>query len=231
MLKRVISAVIICMGSLLILAAVALVGYNMWDDSRAETEMNDVLSQLHEVMKQPGLLQEGGPADTDDPVTDPGVSSDPDNTLPLPPLVSAPQNVPDYVLHPEMEMPAVEIDGNRYIGTITLPVLGLEFPVMEEWSLPKLKKAPCRYSGTAYMGNMIICAHNYRSHFGKISNLRAGDIIIFTDVDGNVFTYEVKCLETLATVEELQDGEWDLTLFTCTLAGNTRVTVRCVSVD
>ena len=28
-------------------------------------------------------------------------------------------------------------------------------------------------------------------------------------------------------IEDLKAGNWDLTLFTCTLGGRTRVTVRC----
>ena len=52
---------------------------------------------------------------------------------------------------------------------------------------------------------------------------------MFTDVDGNVYNYEVAELETLqpAAVDEMKSGEWDLTLFTCTIGGQTRVTVRC----
>jgi len=32
-------------------------------------------------------------------------------------------------------------------------------------------------------------------------------------------------------VEEMTAGEWDLTLFTCTLGGRSRVTVRCELVE
>ena len=30
------------------------------------------------------------------------------------------------------------------------------------------------------------------------------------------------------SVQEMTDGDWDLTLFTCTVGGKSRVTVRCV---
>ena len=29
-------------------------------------------------------------------------------------------------------------------------------------------------------------------------------------------------------IEEMVTGDWDLTLFTCTLSGQTRFTVRCI---
>ena len=60
-----------------------------------------------------------------------------------------------------MEMPTVEINGQECIGTLEIPSLGLKFPVISEWSDEKLKKAPCRYSGSAYLNNLIIAGHNY----------------------------------------------------------------------
>lgn len=138
--------------------------------------------------------------------------------------------IPDYVLNPNMDMPTVEHDGYKYIGTLTIPVIDLELPVMDSWSYPKLKIAPCRYSGSAYLNNMIIAAHNYTGHFGRLKNLQPGDDVIFTDVDGNVFNYKVAQMETLVptAVEEMISGEWDLTIFTCTVGGSTRVTLRCM---
>ena len=76
---------------------------------------------------------------------------------------------------------------------------------------------------------MIIAAHNYASHFGNLKYLQEGDEVTFTDMDGNVFRYEVALQETLqpTAITEIQQGDWDLTLFTCTYGGQSRVTVRC----
>jgi sortase A len=138
-------------------------------------------------------------------------------------------DVPDYVLNPDMEMPVTYVDGNAYIGTLEIPALDLKLPVMSEWSYPNLQIAPCRYSGSAYKSNMVIAAHNYQTHFGRLRELKVGDAVTFTDADGNEFEYEVGDLEILqpTDVEEMQDSGWDLSLFTCTLDGRTRVTVRC----
>lgn len=134
------------------------------------------------------------------------------------------------------EMDTIEIDGYEYIGTVSIPGFGLELPVMAEWSYPGLKIAPGRYSGSVWTDDLIICGHNYDRHFGNLKNLETGDEITFTDVDGNIFSYQVAEVTTLAPtdVEEMADritDEWDLTLFTCTLGGQARVTVRCVRTD
>lgn len=141
--------------------------------------------------------------------------------------------IPNYMLNPEMEMPTVQIDGVEYIGAIDIPSLELSLPVISQWSYPSLRIAPCRYNGSPYTDDFIIAAHNYTVHFGSINKLRPGDHVIFTDVDGNTFIYEVVELETLAptAVEQMKTGDWDLTLFTCTIGGRSRVTVRCEKVS
>lgn len=134
------------------------------------------------------------------------------------------------------DMPVIEIDGYEYIGLLSIQRFGLTLPVMVEWSYPGLKIAPGRYGGSVWTDDLIICGHNYERHFGQLKNLDPGDSIDFTDVNGNVFSYEVEKTEILepTAVEELADqgeDEWDLTLFTCTLGGQARVTVRCAKIE
>lgn len=139
------------------------------------------------------------------------------------------QSVPDYMLNQEMDMPTVTVDGIEYIGVLTMPTLDRSLPVISEWGNSKLKISPCRYSGSAYLGSLVIAGHNYRSHFGRLGRLSIGDEIIFTDVDGNDFHYQVADMELLedTAVEDMGSGDWELTLFTCTWSGGDRVTVRC----
>ncbi len=127
----------------------------------------------------------------------------------------------------------LEIDDAVYIGVISIPELAIELPVMNEWSYPNLKISPCRYQGSYLENNMIIAAHNYRSHFGRIGELHSGSEIIFTDISGKVRHYEVNNIENIngTDIEAMNFGSaesWDLTLFTCTLSGQSRVTVRAV---
>ncbi len=141
-----------------------------------------------------------------------------------------PPGTPAEMLDPAvLEMREVQIGGNGYIGYLTIPDLGLELPVMSDWSYEKLKTAPCRYAGTVLSEDLVLMAHNYTSHFGKLQNLSIGAKISFTDVDGITTWYEVVAVETLAptSVGDMTDGTYDLTLFTCTYGGKNRVTVRC----
>lgn len=136
--------------------------------------------------------------------------------------------LPEYLLDAQREMPEKTVDGRDYIGVLSIPTLQLELPVMSRWSYPNLKEAPCRYSGSLYQNNLIICAHNYASHFGKLKTLQPGDTLLFTDMDDQVVSFQMVEQETLEPNDEeaMATGDWDLTLFTCTPGGQTRVTVR-----
>ena len=136
---------------------------------------------------------------------------------------------PLYEIYPDMEMPVLTIDGVDYIGILIVPSLGLELPVAGNWSYPNLRRSPCRYKGSAYSNDMIIAGHNYSRHFGGLKNLAIGEEISFRDVDGHIFQYQVDDIETIpgTAVEDMDAGEWDMTLFTCTYGGKSRVTIRC----
>ena len=195
------------LGLLLLLAALGLTAYNLWRDAMASMSVDVVLERLT-----------------------PTLSS---RQSELPPLSSGEALeeafVPDYVLNPEMAMPEENIDGRSYIGVLDIPALGLSFPIISEWSYDALQIAPCRYSGSAYLDNLVIAGHNYRSHFASLPQLQPGDTVTFTDMDGNVFSYAVSSLETLSSyaISDMTSGDWDLTLFTCTVGGQSRLAIRC----
>lgn len=127
------------------------------------------------------------------------------------------------------DMTETEISGYSFIGYLSVPALGLELPVLSEWDYPRLRIAPCRYSGSLKTDDLVIAAHNYSRHFGRLSRLSSGDTVFFMDMDGIQTAYEVKKVEILppTAVEEMSAGDYDLTLFTCTYGGKSRVTVRC----
>nr|WP_325296762.1 sortase [uncultured Dysosmobacter sp.] len=189
-------------GVLLIAAALCLTVRNLRDGQRAGQAARQALEQMAQAEPEPAPE----PAEED----------------PRP-------EIPAYILDPEMEMPAVDIDGTAYIGVLSVPALELALPVASQWSYDALKLAPCRYTGSAYLDDLVIAGHNYRTHFAGLKNLAQGDEVLFTDADGNRFCYQVIRTEQLAgtAVEEMEAGDWDLTLFTCTAGGKARVTVRC----
>lgn len=198
------------LGAVLLASAVALLAYNRWDDWRAGKAADEIQNALKVVMVD--LPTET--AEAEKPYTDETEAEAEEVRV----------------------MNTVEIDGDEYIGILTIPSLALELPIMADWSYPKLKIAPCRFAGSMWTDDLIICGHNYSRHFGNLKYLEQGNTVTFTDVDGNVFNYVVTETDILkpTDVEVLmsqESGEWDLTLVTCTVGGKTRVTVRCILAD
>ena len=191
------------LGLLLIAAALFLSAYNTMDSRKAGATFRQVIAQMCEALPTQTTAETEAPA------------------------------VPEYLLDADREMPVQTINGRDYIGVLTIPSLELELPVLSQWDYPALKVAPCRYSGSLYQDNLIICAHNYASHFGTLKNLRVGDTAIFFFLFENVVSFQLAAQETIQPedLEAMEAGDWDLTLFTCTVGGQTRVTVRFVRED
>ena len=205
-MKQKIGKICMVLGALLILASLGLLAYNKWDAARADKAAQTALGELENTLTK--TIEEKNKAD-------------------------------DVVLQPELDpdqpMTEVELDGWNYIGYLSIPSIGLNLPVMSEWSYAGLKIAPGRYSGSTYADNMVVCAHNYAKHFSPIKWMAEGAEVYFTDMDGMRWSYEVSAVETIQPTqiekmtEKTEDSEnWDLTLFTCTTGGSARCAVRCV---
>ena len=192
-------------GAALVLAALSLFLYNRHEDEKAAQASLELLPQLvAQIVEQSEEVPE---------VT----------TVIIP-------GTPVELLKPEdVIMKEIEIDGYGYIGYLSVPSLNLELPIMGDWDYTRLRIAPCRYSGTVLGEDLVIMAHNYSRHFGRLTELTPGDAVLFTDMDGKITQYQVVAQDVLppTAVEEMTAGECDLTLFTCTYGGQSRVTIWC----
>lgn len=192
--------VIIAVGAVLILSALLLLIYNRCEDVRAGQEAESLLASVEAAISAQEMAAPNKPESTEA------------LSLPLDP-----------------EMPVVTLGGYEYVGYVEIPTLGLKLPVMAEWDYTRLQIAPCRQFGSSRTDNLVIAAHNYDTHFGKLKELSKGDTVIFTDMEGIVSTYCIEKLETLSpdAVDTVLNSGYDLVLYTCTKGGKTRVTVFC----
>ncbi len=204
-----VGSLLIVLGVAALLAAAGLFGYNQWDNARAEKAADTVLTQLEETIETPRTILPGQTA------------------------ASAPAEETDD----ETAMSVTFVDGYDYIGYVSIPSIGLALPVMKQWSYAGLKIAPGRYSGSLYTDDLVIAGHNYARHFSPIKRLAVGTEVLFVDMDGKVWHYEVTANEVLqpTQIEKMttksDSDSWDLTLFTCTTGGRARYALRCTRTD
>lgn len=208
-MKNKLRTAFIATGTVLILSALFLCLYNISESKRAYRQSESTLAELKEAIPEPVTM-----------TTAAVMTAEPDLFTPYETTTTA-----------AAELPTIELDGQLYCGYLTLPVLGIELPVASELSYPALKTSPCRYRGTADGGDLVIAAHNYNSHFGRIRELTDGDELVFTDCKGISTHYTVISTESVdgTDIDSMLGGsitDWQLTLFTCDLSGRTRVTVR-----
>lgn len=197
------------LGAVFLIGALSLFLYNEQEEVRAEQSVVELMPQIREE------IQKNQETTRNDP-TAPAIPDD--------------LEIPMEYLDPSaFEMKEVEINGYGYIGYLSIPRLELDLPIMAGWDDRRLRIAPCRYSGSVRGDDLVLMAHNYSKHFGGLSLLKEGDSVVFTDMDGNATHYQVMGLDVLApnAVEEMTSGTFDLTLFTCTYGGRSRVTVYC----
>lgn len=196
--------IIVSVGAVLILSALLLLLYNRREDAEAGQEAGQVLAEVEAVIAARATAA---------PVLPEAAEA---TAAPSPTALAA-------------DMPVVMLEGYGYVGYLDIPVLALRLPVMADWDYGRLKLAPCRQFGLSRTDDLVIAAHNYRNHFGRLRELREGDEVSFTDMDGVVSRYAVARVDTLspAEVEAVRDSGYDLVLYTCTTGGKTRVTVFC----
>ena len=207
-MRRIFGACCIILGICCLISSLGLIAYNHREEENAQNASKNILQAVQE-----NILDNTREENNSE-------KSDRDESVEIP--VDIPQ-----------EMLTTQVDGYDCIGVLSIPVLELELPVLTDWSYAKLKIAPCLYFGSCYEKDFVIAAHNYQSHFGRLTELQPKDLILFTDISGTVYCYEVVLLETLPgnATEEMITSGFDLSLYTCTPGGASRVTVRCNAVE
>ena len=208
------------MGAVLILSALLLFLYNGYEQQRAGQQAELLLHDIQSAMTEQGEPKQ----ETEEPGdTNQSGQSAPQKDRP---------DIPDATEETaslSAQMPEVIIEGYGYIGYLSLPTLDLELPVMSQWDYNRLKIAPCRHFGSSRTDDLVIAAHNYKTHFGRLGLLKIGDPVSFTDMEGIVNQYTVVKLVTVLPedVDAVLNSEHDLVLYTCTSGRAKRVVAFC----
>ena len=127
-------------------------------------------------------------------------------------------------------------NGFTVVGTMKIPAINLEYPIVQEVSTKALEKALIALYPSGdnlnLPGNTVIIGHNYRNgmFFSNLKKLSNGAKIYVTDFRGKSLTYEVyNKFEASSTDTSFYardtNGLAELTLSTCTDASNDQRTI------
>lgn len=127
-------------------------------------------------------------------------------------------------------------EGFTVVGTMKIPAINLEYPIVQEVSTKSLEKALIALYPSGdnlnLPGNTVVIGHNYRNgmFFSNLKKLTNGAKIYVTDFRGKSLTYEVyNKFEASSTDTSFYtrdtNGLAELTLSTCTDASNDQRTI------
>ena len=110
-------------------------------------------------------------------------------------------------------MSVLSIDGIDFVGIVEFPGYGSMLPVCAAWG--KTTKYPCYFSGSVYDGTLQIGATTQKGQYDFYRELSLGDTVLFTDMEGNCYTYAITGLHSAKHVDQaaLQREDAQLTLF------------------
>ncbi len=120
-------------------------------------------------------------------------------------------------------------------AVLNIPSLGINYPVLSETSEELLKISLNKFWGPSpnEVGNYCIVGHNYKNKkmFGKLSEIKNGDIVELTDNSGKTVKYTVynKYVvepDDVSCTSQLTNGNKEVTLITCTNYGKQRLVVK-----
>lgn len=124
-------------------------------------------------------------------------------------------------------------DGKAYdaVAYLSIPSLGIQYPVLSKTSDALLKVSLNKYWGPNpnQVGNMCIVGHNYNDSrfFGKLNQIKNGEEIIITEMDGEELSYYVYKTDMIdpydtACTSQKTNGRKEVTLITCNEDGSQR---------
>ena len=134
-----------------------------------------------------------------------------------------------------------KVDGKTYemVGSINIPSINVDYPILSEISDSLLKVSVCKFWGSNpnEVGNLCIAGHNYRNKrfFSKVPTLSVGDIIEITDLNKKTLKYSVYDKYTVdpedtSCTSQITNGKKIVTLITCTNDSKQRVIVQAKEV-
>lgn len=199
------SFVLLLLGAALLCAALLLAAKNRREETSAGEAAAALLAQAEQTIAQHAAPPAAVPT--------PAPSSAVEETLSASPSAS----------------PSAAPEGPAFLGVLSVPAVSLTVPVLAEWSYYHLTLAPCRDCGSVETGDLVIAAHNYDTHFGRLSRIAPGDSVYFTDMAGSTTEYAATSVEQRdpSDAEGVRGSGYPLVLYTCSWDCTARVTVFC----
>lgn len=220
--------------------------YAEYDRNKNEEVSKEILSRMNSVQEaeegEDILIEEGASVKIDGNVVVVVLNNKASGEVDVTKLAREPQTDQTQPIEAEQETQPKPLTYTSSSGKtydvdciLNIPTLGINYPVLKEYTEENLKVSINKFWGCNpnEVGNYVIAGHNYKNKkmFGKLSQIKVGDICEITDLTGTTLKYEVYDRyvvnpDNTYCTSQLTEGKKEITLITCTNYGQQRLVVK-----
>lgn len=216
---------VICITLSLLL--VALLGYSWWQGRAGNSEIDNLLTKAQEVIpgsRQVGVIATQTPENAKKSGSSSGKIAGKGSERGTE-GASAPDAASPY---PE----TVNLSGYEVTGILQIADLNQSWPIIASGDAAKTAKIPSIYGGNPASGNLVITDSADNRQFTGIKNLPDGSEVVFTDISGREYRYQIATVETvpnrkLSAISRHRE-RWDAAIITPNFSGRSQIVTRLV---
>lgn len=216
---------VICIALSLLL--VALLGYSWWRGRSDNSEIDNLLTKTQEVIpssRQVGVIATQTPENAKKAGTSSGKNAGKSKKSATEDT-SAPGNASPY-------LETVNLSGYEVTGILQIPDLNRSWPIIASGDPAATAKIPSIYGGNPASGDLVISDSTGNQQFAELKNLPDGSKVVFTDISGREYRYQIATVETvpsskLSAISRHRE-RWDAAIITPNFSGRGQIVTRLV---
>lgn len=235
---------VICIALSLLL--VALLGYSWWQGRAGNSEIDNLLTKAQEVIpgsRQVGVIatqtpenaKKSGPSSGK--VTGKGSKRGTEGAAGSGSGSNGPGSSSGTVgpSGASAYLETVNLFGYEVTGILQIADLNQSCPIIASGDAVATAKIPSIYGGNPASGNLVITDSADNRQFTGIKNLPDGSEVVFTDISGREYRYQIATVETvpnrkLSAISRHRE-RWDAAIITPNFSGRSQIVTRLVKAE
>ena len=229
---------VICIALSLLL--VALLGYSWWRDRSDNSEIDNLLTETQEVIpssRQVGVIATQTPENAKKAGSSSGKVVGKEGVRGREGAAGSGSGAADTSA-PDGASPFLEtvnLSGYEVTGILQVADLNQSWPIIASGDAAATAKIPSIYGGNPASGDLVIADSVGNQQFAELKDLPDGSKVVFTDISGREYRYQVATVETvpsskLAAISRHRE-RWDAAIFTPNFSGRSQIVIRLVKAE
>ena len=226
---------VICIALSLLL--VALLGYSWWRDRSDNSEIDNLLTETQEVIpssRQVGVIATQTPENAKESGASSGKVAGKEGERGREGAAgsgsgTADTSAPDGA-SPYLE--TVNLSGYEVTGILQVADLNQSWPIIASGDAAATAKIPSIYGGNPASGDLVIADSAGNQQFAELKNLPDGSKVVFTDISGREYRYQLATVETVPSKKQAAISRhrerWDAAIITPNFSGRSQIVTRLV---